>query len=224
VALTPCDLSRFRYVAWGVLRPGVRTLELTRIPGPRAPARTSAAGDQTFIYALRGGDPQGARLNAVTAAGARLAVARVPRGFTLPHGHPDARAQAISAPRVRPASGGTETTFALSWTVPRSARRRGDGWTYRLFGPGGLGCDVPLATTVGEHAGGIVPKRAVREGNAPLPPSRLLPTNGVRAGERVMRRFRPPGPPPVRWCPGRYTGEIRFRDRIVTGGFGFTVR
>jgi hypothetical protein len=222
--LSPCDRSRFRYVAWGVLRPGVRELEVVRVPGDGRVTRISPSADRSFVYVLTGGDPQGARMRAVMSDGRVLPVVRAGRQFTLPTGHPDARLERISSARVTPPTGTPKTTFALHWRVPLAARHRGDGWTYRLFGPGGQRCNVRLAATVGEPAGGIVPKRRAREGNEPLPPTRLLPQNGVRLGERVTRRFRPPGPPPRHWCPGSYRGEIRFGDRIVAGRFSFQVR
>ncbi len=87
-----------------------------------------------------------------------------------------------------------------------------------------VGCNVRLAGAMSEPAGGIVPKRRTREGDEPVPPLLLLPKSGIRRGRVVTRRFKPPGPPPLRWCPGGYRGEIRFGDRLVAGRFAFTVR
>jgi hypothetical protein len=221
--LSPCDRSRFRYVAWGVLRPGVRQLEVVRVPGDGRVIRMAPAPDGSFAFVLNAGDPRGARMRAVMASGAVLPVVRAGRGFTVPTGHPNARLVRRAAARVTPAVGGPSTTFALHWRVPLAARHRGDGWTYRVFGPGGQSCNVRLAMAVGEAGGGIVPKRAAREGDEPLPPTRMLPQNGVRAGERVTRRFRPPGPPPRHWCRGSYHGQIRFGDKIIAGRFAFRV-
>jgi hypothetical protein len=222
--LSPCDRARFRYVAWGILRPGVRGLETVRVPGPAEMTRTKPAADRSFVYVLQGGDRRGARVRALMETGERLQVVRAPRQFAVPTGHPDARLERMAAARVTPRTGGRATTFSLRWDVPLPARHRGDGWAYRLFGPGGERCNVRLATTVFELAGGIVPKRRAREGDEPVPPARLLPQNGVRLGETVTRHFRPPGPPPRHWCPGSYRGEIRFGDRVVAARFAFRVR
>ena len=222
--LSPCDRSRFRYVAWGLLRPGVRRLEVERVPGDGRVRRVAPSPDRSFVYVLHGGDPRGARVRAVMSSGEVLPVVRAGRQFSLPTGHRRARLARIAGARVTPATAGPLSTFALHWRVPLPGRHRSDGWEYRLFGPGGQRCNVRLATTVFEPAGGVVPKRRAREGDEPIPPTRLLPKNGVRVGERVTRRFRPPGPPPRRWCPGSYRGEIRFGDRTITGEFSFQVR
>lgn len=223
-SVSPCDLARFRYVAWGVLRSGVRSLEALRVPGGDRATRRAPAADRSFVFVLHGGARRGARVRAVMTSGAVLPLVRAGRQFAVPTGHLAPRLEPVASARVTPGAGGPVTTFALRWRVPLGARHRGDGWTYRLFGPGGSGCNVRLAAVIGEAAGGVVPKRRAREGNEPGPPTRMLPQNGVRLGTRVVRRFRAPGPPPRRWCRGTYRGQIRFRDKTIVGRFAFRVR
>jgi hypothetical protein len=75
------------------------------------------------------------------------------------------------------------------------APARAKYWIYSIRGPGGTRCD---RTTVL----GSVDGRATA----------------------VVRKFAPPGPPPVGWCPGDYRGEIRYGRAAVAATFRFTVR
>jgi hypothetical protein len=59
--------------------------------------------------------------------------------------------------------------------------------------------------------------------STPSGTGRLRRVNGIRRGQIVVRRLKPPGPPPYRWCPGDYRGEIRFNDKQIVGTFAFRV-
>lgn len=221
-SITPCDDNRFRFVAGGLVQDDVRALELRRVPATEPPRRVPVPSDGSFVYVLRGGDPAGGRVGAVDGQGRVLPIVRVSRGIRVPTGHPHRRALRITRPAVTPATGPAQATFALRWRVPMSARSRFGGWTYRIDGPGGPSCTVRLATAFHEPAGGRGKRPEVFEPD-PSGSGRSRRVEGIRRGQTVTRRIKPPGPPPYRWCPGDYRGEIRWGDKQIVGKFGFRV-
>lgn len=164
----------------------------------RSGRRVAIPPDRAFVVVRRSRTPRPPRFVAVMADG------RQSDAFSLGGAQPrhqaraDRAAIARSATAVTPRSGGAATTFTVHWRVPAVPAARRESWSYHISGRGGERCDLPLDAFVAEPA--------------------------AKRRRRIVRRIGPPTPPPQRWCPGRYRGEIRLDDRIVVGRFTFTVR
>jgi hypothetical protein len=213
--LVPCDQSRMRLLAWGVVEPRVTAL----VVGGR---RLQPPPDDSYVFVARASEA----VMPVYAQAGRKRLKLVPRqsAARVPTGHSDLRSLGRTDARVAPTVGGPTTAFALRWTVPHDARHRGDGWIYYLQGPGGATCRSRLSVQLFESAGGLVKKGGAVVDGKQRRPRRLRPQNGVRASQRVLRTLAPPGPQPNGWCPGAYSGEIRFGYKEVVASFRFSVR